>query len=166
MDIKKLIRIKVIIFFNISLLLYSDIGMHYLIKEININILSFQNGKRKTCEYKIDKFNNLTYKDSEKNIRKKVHIDENIYYYNYLFNEVLSYEVYSYWLNKEVELKEEGLYVNGDLFLLYNEEEEVYLIDYSNEKIKIKVPLVFKNDYIMGEEGSGENLKYYLEKKN
>ena len=149
---RKLMILELMIFLNISFLLYSSLGKDYLIEDINLKIVSFQNGKRKTCEYKIDKFNNLIYLNTENKFKKKKVVDNEVYYYNYLYNNSLDNDVYKFWLEKEVDLKEDGLYINGEhsLIDIDNDIEKIYLIEYLTKEKKAKVPIILESEYVLG----------------
>ena len=90
-------------------------------ENMNLKIILYLKDKRKICEYKIDKSNNLIYLDNENNVTKEIHIDNEIYFYNYLLYSSLEDEIYKFWLNKEVDLRVDGLYVDGDKILQAND---------------------------------------------
>ncbi len=128
-------------------------------EKINLKIILYLKDKRKICEYKIDKSNNLIYLDNESNVVKEVDIDNEIYFYNYLFYANLEDDVYKFWLNKEVDLSVDGLYVDGEKIFQVNDIEKIYLVEYSTLEKKIKVPLVIKSDYLIEDVKDKEKLK-------
>ena len=156
--LRKLIVLKFVIFLNISFLLYSDIGKDYLIEDINLKIKSYQQETKKTCEYKIDKLNNLIYLDVENSKEKRKYIERDVYYYNFLYNASLEKDVYKFWLDKEVDLQKEGLYINGKLSIIDDDKEKIYLVEYLTGERNIKVPIILENDYILGD---GNNIKKF-----
>ena len=156
--LRKLIVLKFVIFLNISFLLYSDIGKDYLIEDINLKITSYQQETKKTCEYKIDKLNNLIYLDVENSKEKRKYIERDVYYYNFLYNASLEKDVYKFWLDKEVDLQKEGLYINGKLSIIDDDKEKIYLVEYLTGERNIKVPIILENDYILGD---GNNIKKF-----
>ena len=156
--LRKLIVLKFVIFLNISFLLYSDIGKDYLIEDINLKITSYQQETKKTCEYKIDKLNNLIYLDVENSKEKRKYIERDVYYYNFLYNASLEKDVYKFWLDKEVDLQKEGLYINGKLSIIDDDKEKIYLVEYLTGERNIKVQIILENDYILGD---GNNIKKF-----
>ena len=86
-------------------------------------------------------------------------IDNEIYFYNYLFYANLEDDVYKFWLNKEVDLSVDGLYVDGEKIFQVNDIEKIYLVEYSTLEKKIKVPLVMKSDYLIEDVKDKEKLK-------
>ena len=167
MNIKRLVNltiIKLTFFLSMSFLLYSDLRssepiMPYLIENIDLKIISYSKNQVKICEYKIDKSNNLIYLDKETNKIKEIRTGDEIYYYNYLFNSSLKSDVYKFWLDKEVDLRIDGLYVNGERILQDSDIEKIYLVEYLTLEKKIKVPLVVKSEYLTGDEKDIEKLK-------
>lgn len=167
---KNLITMKLFIFLSMSFLLYSDLVssepiMPHLVENIDLKIISYSKSKRKICEYKINKSKNLIYLDNENNIIKKIKIDDKIYYYNYLFNSSLEDDVYKFWLDKEVDLKVDGLYVEGKRILKDDDLEKIYLVEYLTLEKKIKIPLVIKSEYLTGDEKDREKLKVLSKEK-
>ena len=128
-------------------------------ENMNLKIILYLKNKRKICEYKIDKSNNLIYLDKETNKIKEIRTGDEIYYYNYLFNSSLKSDVYKFWLDKEVDLRIDGLYVNGERILQDSDIEKIYLVEYLTLEKKIKVPLVVKSEYLTGDEKDIEKLK-------
>ena len=107
-------------------------------EKINLKIILYLKDKRKICEYKIDKSINLIYLDNESNVVKEVDIDNEIYFYNYLFYANLEDDIYKFWLNKEVDLSVDGLYVDGEKIFQVNDIEKIYLVEYSTLEKKLK----------------------------
>ena len=163
--LRKLIVLKFVIFLNISFLLYSDIGKDYLIEDINLKITSYQQETKKTCEYKIDKLNNLIYLDVENSKEKRKYIERDVYYYNFLYNASLEKDVYKFWLDKEVDLQKEGLYINGKLSIIDDDKEKIYLVEYLTGERNIKVPIILENDYILGDGNNIKKIKIKSRKK-
>ena len=161
--LKNLIKKNIFFFLSISFLLHSYHGMNDslipLREKINLKIILYLKDKRKICEYKIDKSNNLIYLDNESNVVKEVDIDNEIYFYNYLFYANLEDDIYKFWLNKEVDLSGDGLYVDGEKIFQVNDIEKIYLVEYSTLEKKIKVPLVIKSDYLIEDVKDKEKLK-------
>ncbi len=123
--LKNLIKRKLLIFLSMSFLLHSYHGTNDslipLRENMNLKIILYLKDKRKICEYKINKSNNLIYLDNENNVIKEIHTDNEIYFYNSLFYSSLEDDVYKFWLNKEVDLRVDGLYVDGDKILQAND---------------------------------------------
>ena len=123
--LKNLIKRKLLIFLSMSFLLHSYHGTNDslipLRENMNLKIILYLKDKRKICEYKINKSNNLIYLDNEYNVIKEIHTDNEIYFYNSLFYSSLEDDVYKFWLNKEVDLRVDGLYVDGDKILQAND---------------------------------------------
>ena len=146
-----------------NFLLHSYHGMNDslipLRENMDLKIILYLKNKRKICEYKIDKSNNLIYLDNENNVTKEIHIDNEIYFYNYLLYSSLEDEIYKFWLNKEVDLRVDGLYVDGDRILQANDVEKIYLVEYLTLEKKIKVPLLIKSEYLIENEKNTEKLK-------
>ena len=126
-------------------------GKQYLIEDINLNIMSFENSKMKICEYKIDKFNNLISINVDESSAKLFKIESDFYSLNDTIYKELDEDIYIFWLDRDIELKKDGLYVDDRLYLLDNEVEKIYLIEYSSEYKKIKIPLILKKDIIIGD---------------
>ena len=126
-------------------------GKQYLIEDINLNIMSFENSKMKICEYKIDKFNNLISINVDESSAKLFKIESDFYSLNDTIYKELDEDIYIFWLDRDIELKKDGLYVDDRLYLLDNEVEKIYLIEYSSEYKKIKIPLILKKDIIFGD---------------
>ena len=75
-----------------------------------------------------------------------------------MYNASLEKDVYKFWLDKEVDLQKEGLYINGKLSIIDDDKEKIYLVEYLTGERNIKVPIILENDYILGD---GNNIKKF-----
>ena len=82
-----------------------------------------------------------------------------------MFNSSLEDDVYKFWLDKEVDLKVDGLYVEGKRILKDDDLEKIYLVEYLTLEKKIKIPLVIKSEYLTGDEKDREKLKVLSKEK-
>ena len=157
-----------IIVMMLSILSYSNnkvisTGKQYLREDVKLTISSYY--KNIMCEYKIDKFNNLIFIDGENNNVTLFKIDNEFYYLNDVVYDRMNYDKsYIYWKDKILNLQKEGLYLDGELIMQSNENEEIYLVEYSNQKEKIEIPVTLKTSYITGS-GDKDKIKILSNEK-
>ena len=154
-----------IVFSNIDENQGISTGKQYLVDDININIISFQNSKKMICEYRIDKYNNLILINLDNREVKLHKIDNEIYSLNYTIYRRLDDEIYNFWSDKNIELKKDGLYINREFYLSDNKSEKIYLIEYSSKGKRIKIPIVLKSDIIIGDETEKNKIKVFSQEK-
>ena len=121
-------------------------GPSYQILDININIFYIDKGEKKICEYRIDKYNNLIAININEKKTDIYQVDKEVYSLNLLLLKNINTSFYKQWEDKNIELTNEGLYIEESLNFLDEEPENIYVIEYYSKGIYKKLPLILREN--------------------
>ena len=111
-----------------------------------MNIFYIDKGEKKICEYRIDKYNNLIAININEKITDIYQVDKEVYSLNLLLLKNINTSFYKQWDDKNINLTNEGLYIEKSLNFLNEELENIYIIEYYSKGIYKKLPLILREN--------------------